>query len=174
MTPVTAAQCQWMEEGGGAAAAARCLDFLDDIGIEIDWIDGEEAQLLQGLAISKGRLLIDPQVAVWPGDLLHEAGHIAVADPELRTVLGPLIADTTDEMMAIAWSYAASFPCDVRPKWLFHDGGYRGDSASLITSYATGHYIGAPMLGHYGMTADLRTALAQGLPAFPAMSRWLR
>lgn len=57
---------------------------------------------------------------------------------------------------------------------LFHDGGYRGDSAALITSYATGRYIGAPMLGLYGMTADLRTALAEGLPAFPVLSRWLR
>jgi hypothetical protein len=30
------------------------------------------------------------------------------------------------------------------------------------------------MLGVYGMTADLRTALAEGKPAFPSLSRWLR
>lgn len=174
MTKVTASACTWRDEGGGAAAAARILPFLEEIGIEVDWIGEAKEQLLGGLAIVGGRILIDPETPVWPGDLLHEAGHIAAVAPEARPTLGPLDADATDEMVAIAWSYAASLPCELPLKHLFHDGGYRGDSAALITSYATGRYIGAPMLGVYGMTADLRTALAEGIPAFPALSRWLR
>ncbi|MGH6652232.1 MAG: hypothetical protein ACREB7_14005 [Sphingopyxis sp.] len=174
MTTVTASACTWREEGGGEAAAARILPFLEEIGIEVDWIGDQKEQLLEGLAIVEGRLLIDPDTPVWPGDLLHEAGHIAAVAPEDRATLGPLVADPTDEMVAIAWSYAASLPCELPLRQLFHDGGYRGDSAALITAYATGRYIGAPMLGVYGMTADLRTALAEGLPAFPALSRWLR
>lgn len=174
MSAVSAANCRWREEGGGGAAAERCLAFLERVGIEVDAIGDAEVQLLDGLAIGEGRLLIDPEVAVWPGDMLHEGGHIAVADPAIRPTLGPLEPDPTDEMMAIAWSYAAAIESDLSPAQLFHDGGYRGDSKSLITSFATGHYIGAPMLGHYGMTADLRTALAQGLPSYPRMSRWLR
>jgi len=174
MDQVTASACTWRDEGGGEAAAARILPFLEEIGIAVDWIGAEKEQLLGGLAIVNGRLLIDPETPVWPGDLLHEAGHIAVVDAADRPALGPIDADPVDEMAAIAWSYAASFPCEVTPRQLFHDGGYRGDSAALIASFATGHFIGAPMLGLYGMTADLRTALAEGLPAFPVLSRWLR
>lgn len=174
MTTVTASACTWREDGGGEAAAARILPFLEEVGIEVDWIGAHKEQLLDGLAIVGGRILIDPETPVWPGDLLHEAGHIAVVDAADRPTLGPLVADPTDEMATIAWSYAAAFSCDLSLRHLFHDGGYRGDSAALITSYATGRYIGAPMLGLYGMTADLRTALAEGLPAFPVLSRWLR
>lgn len=172
---VTADACRWREDGGGEATAARCLAFVDEVGIEIDWLgDCDQQQLLGGLAIANGRILIDPETPVWPSDLLHEAGHIAVADPALRPTLGPLKPDPTDEMMAIAWSYAAARQCGITLEQLFHTGGYRDDSLKLRASFATGHYIGAPMLGHYGMTADLRTAIAQGLPSFPGMSRWLR
>jgi len=174
MDKVTAAACTWHEDGGGEVAAARILPFLEEIGIDVDWIGDAKEQLLDGLAIVEGRILIDPDTPVWPGDLLHEAGHIAVVDAAVRPTLGPLEADATDEMAAIAWSYAASLPCELPMRHLFHNGGYRGDSAKLRASFATGHYIGAPMLGLYGMTADLRTALAEGLPAFPALSRWLR
>lgn len=86
----------------------------------------------------------------------------------------PLEPDPTDEMMAIAWSFAASKQCDISLTQLFHEGGYREDSASLRNAFATGQYIGAPMLGYYGMTADLHTAMAQGIESFPGMSRWLR
>ncbi len=172
---VTAAACKWREEGGGEAAAERCLAFLERVGIEVDWLgDEDEAQLLDGLAIVNGRLLIDPETPVWPSDLLHEGGHIAAAAPEDRPTLGPLESDPTDEMMAIAWSYAASRECDIPLRQLFHDGGYRNDGANLATAFATGHFIGAPMLGHYGMTADMHTALAQGTVSFPGMIRWLR
>lgn len=175
MTKVTAAQCQWREEGGGEDAAARCLAFLEKVGIEVDWIGaGDEPQLLDGLAIINGRLLIDPETPVWPSDLLHEGGHIAAAAPEHRPTLGPIEPDPTDEMMAIAWSFAAARRCDLPLKHLFHSGGYRDDSAKLIQSFAMGHYIGAPMLGYYGMCADMQTAIAQGTPSFPNMIRWLR
>lgn len=175
MSRVDAAACQWREEGGGEAAAARCLAFLDKVGIEVDWVgEGVETQFLDGLAIINGRLLVDPDTPIWPSDLLHEGGHIAVASPEDRPTLGPLEPDPTDEMMAIAWSFAAARQCDLPLRQLFHSGGYREDSAKLIQSFATGHYIGAPMLGYYGMCADMRTALEQGVASFPNMIRWLR
>tara|TARA_R100001129_G_scaffold96039_1_gene65550 strand:- start:454 stop:996 length:543 start_codon:yes stop_codon:yes gene_type:complete len=174
-TGVTAEKCLWREEGGGAEAAARCLAFLEEVGIDVDWIGpDDEAQLLDGLAIIGGRLLVDPETPIWPSDLLHEGGHIAAAAPEDRPTLGPIEADPTDEMMAIAWSFAAARQCDLPLKHLFHSGGYRDDSAKLIQSFAMGHYIGAPMLGYYGMCADMQTAIAQGTPSFPNMIRWLR
>ncbi len=40
-----------------------------------------------GLAIVEGSIQIDPEAESFPGDLLHEAGHIAVCAPELRRYL---------------------------------------------------------------------------------------
>lgn len=172
---IDASQCRWRADGGGEAAAGRCLAFLAEVGIAVDWLGAaDEVQLLDGLAIINGRLLIDPTVAVWPGDLLHEGGHIAAAAPEDRPSLGPIVADTTDEMMAIGWSWAAAKQCHLSPQHLFHSGGYRGDSAQLIKAFTLGQHIGAPMLGFYGMCMDFHTGLAEGKPSYPTMLRWLR
>ncbi len=171
MTAGSAASFQWRKEGGGEGVASRCLEFLDRVGIEYGILDGREAQLLEGLAILDGKLLIDPHTPVWPGDLLHEAGHIAVSAPEERARLGPIVPDGGDELATIAWSYAAALACDVSPNCLFHEGGYRGDSETLRTAFASGSYIGAPMLGSFGMTDP------HGFEAdhpFPTMIRWLR
>lgn len=151
--------------------AGRCLTFLGQIGIAADWLSDEEEQLLSGLAIVQGRLLIDPNLPIWPGDLLHEAGHIAVAAPADRPTLGPIEADGADEMAAIAWSYAAAKACDVNLEHLFHDGGYRGDSQSLRSAFAGGGNVGVPMLQYFGMAAHHDDTSA---PPFPAMLRWLR
>lgn len=171
MTAVSASACQWRDEGGGEAVAAQCLAFLDRIGIATGSLGEEQPQLLDGLAIIAGRLLIDPQIPIWPSDLLHEAGHIAVCAPEARPMLGPVAADGGDEMAALAWSYAASLECGVSLEQLFHDGGYRGDGAGLRTAFANGSYIGAPMLGYWGLCEP---AHASSKRPFPAMIRWLR
>lgn len=171
MTAIEAERHAWRAEGGGEDAARRCLAFLDRIGIATGRLEGGETQLLDGLAIIGGRLLIDPAVPVWPGDLLHEAGHIAVADPEARPTLGPIVAEGGDEMAAIAWSYAASRECALPVEQLFHDGGYRGDAAMLRNVFTSGACLGAPMLGYWGLCDP------HGQPGdhpFPAMKRWLR
>jgi hypothetical protein len=171
MSAIAASACQWRADAGGAAAAEQCLAFLDQIGIELDRIADHEAQLLDGLAIVEGRLLIDPAVPVWPSDLLHEAGHIAVCASEARARLGPVEADGGDEMAALAGSYAASLQCGVSLDLLFDDGGYRGDSAMLREAFASGAYVGVPMLGFFGLCDP------DGHPAdhpFPPMKRWLR
>lgn len=174
MAQVEAAQCRWREEGGGESAARLCLAFLETIGIETGLRDGEDAQLLDGLVISGGRILVDPAVPVWPGDLLHEAGHIAVADPVLRPILGAPEADPADEMMALAWSWAAALECGLSPSDLFHTGGYKGDGPWLAENFAAGHHIGAPMLGFHGLCAHAGASERDGPAPFPHMIRWLR
>ena len=67
-----------------------------------------------------------------------------------------------EEMMAIAWSYAAAVHLDLDPAVVFHEGGYRGGSASLIEAFARPSPLGVPMLEWLGMTRD-----------FPVMTRWL-
>lgn len=171
MSAIDAADYQWRDEAGGEAAARKCLAFLARVGIETGPLEDDRPQFLDGLAVVEGRLLIDPKVPVWPSDLLHEAGHIAVADPDKRPTLSQIEPDGGDEMGAIAWSYAASLACDLPLELLFHDGGYRGGSESLREAFTSGAYVGAPMLGFWGLCDP------HGQPGdhpFPKMKRWLR
>lgn len=95
----------------------------------------------------------------YPGDILHEAGHIAVVPPAERHLLN---ADTiatreqreAEEMMAIAWSYAACVHLDIDAGFVFHDNGYKGGGSSIAESFKQGHYFGVPMLQWVGMTLE--------------------
>lgn len=58
----------------------KVLFFLNEIGIEI--IEKElEATFLPGLDLGPNCIYIDYSKLLYPGDILHEAGHIAVTIP---------------------------------------------------------------------------------------------
>ncbi len=154
----------------------KIVTFLDTIGIPAITGPVEGETLLPGLTVQGGTLLFDPDRLTWPGDLLHEAGHIAVADPALRDQLGDVDTDPGTEMAAIAWSYAAALEIGIDPAIVLHEGGYRqvGGGAAILHNFNTGKYIGAPMLQWYGMTAEPHQAEAFGMPAYPTMTHWLR
>ena len=161
---VDVTRCQWLEPGGLAAAQA-IVAFLEDVGIplEVSAIDG--GSFVPGLAIVNGTLRIDPMVMAWPGDLLHEAGHVAVVEPQRRLNLCDVGTDAGEEMAALAWSVAAAKACGTGLDVLFHPGGYKGDSAWLAEQFGTGAPFGVPLLAWYGMTSEA---------GFPSMERWLR
>jgi hypothetical protein len=167
------ASIRWAQPGGADAAEA-IFAFLETIGIGWEMAPVDPPGRLPGLAIVAGSLRIDPAVAVWPGDLLHEAGHIAVADPARRGMLGDPGDDPADEMAAQAWSAAAAQACGIALRVVFHDGGYWGDGSGLAEAFARGQGPGVPMLAWYGMTAEPRRASEDGIAGFPVMQRWLR
>jgi hypothetical protein len=151
---------------------ARILAFLDSIGIAAR--EGEVGgSLLPGATVRDGVLVYDPALP-WPGDLLHEAGHIAVTDPARRATLSDVPDDPAEEMAAIAWSYAAALAAGVDPALVLHDGGYRGGGGYLLPAMQSATPPGAPMLQYYGMTALAGQAEELGILAYPAMTRWLR
>jgi hypothetical protein len=162
--------CTWRDPGGLEAAQISCA-FLDQVGIavEIQPIDAET--FVPGLAILSGAIRIDPGTAAFPGDLLHEAGHIAVADPERRSAMDDVGADPAEEMAAIAWSVAAARACHIPLSVLFHPEGYKGGSESLIENFSEGRTFGVPLLSWWGMTNERAD---QGDIVFPEMNRWLR
>ncbi|HEX8571436.1 MAG TPA: hypothetical protein VF759_01650 [Allosphingosinicella sp.] len=150
------------------------LDFLEQAGIEIVLEPIGEEAFLPGLAIRGGRLVVDLARLDWPGDLLHEAGHIAVTEPEERARLDSVRDDPAEEMAAIAWSYAAAVAIGLDPAILFHEGGYRGGAQALIDNFTSGRDVGVPMLEYYGMTAGRAATAAPGARPYPHMERWLR
>lgn len=152
------------------------IRFLTEIGIEIEpGLLSTEQCFVPGLQIVQGRILVDQELLKHPGDILHEAGHIAVVPAaERQTLNGPAIAKRKDaaaeEMMAIAWSYAACIHLKIDPVFVFHNEGYQGGGNSIIENFSAGRYIGVPVLQWLGMTA----APGSDTGAYPEMIKWLR
>ena len=121
---------------------------------------------LPGIEIERGALLVDEARLEYPGDLLHEAGHIAMAPAGLRSGLSGDIDGMPDlEWAAIPWSYAAAVEIGIDPALVFHGGGYRGHSPGLLENFRLGVPIGLHFLVDAGMTTP---------ELYPRMQRWLR
>jgi len=146
-------------------AAEKIVAFLAQIGLPVRFTEFSEPTFLPGIRIAAGTLEADPGRMTWCGDLLHEAGHLAVIPAAERAAMGTDAgADGGLEMAAIAWSWAAVVYLDLDPRVVFHEGGYRGGSESLIENFREGRWFGVPLLRWMGLTGD----------GFPQMRRWLR
>lgn len=154
---------------------AQIVPFLESIGIPVlvEPVPGDS--LLPGATVRGDTLVFDPETLPYPGDLLHEAGHIAVSDPATRSTQSEVSSNPSEEMAAMAWSYAAAVQIGIDPAHVFHTDGYQGGGEGYLRSYTKGgNGIGVPMLQYYGMSAEPHQAAALGLEPFPAMARWLR
>ncbi|MDE2595895.1 MAG: hypothetical protein KGL44_03345 [Sphingomonadales bacterium] len=167
------AACNWREPGG-ADAAVRIVRFLEQIGVGVEIAPVEGPLFVPGMEVRGGKIRIDPDAAGFPGDLLHEAGHIAVADPARRAAMTDVGDNPGEEMAAIAWSVAAARACDVPLAVVFHPEGYRGASESHIANFEKGAPFGVPLLGCWGMSCEPIRASERGEAPFPAMKKWLR
>jgi len=165
-------QCRWREPGG-IDTALQIAAFLERIGVEIEAGPVGDS-VLPGMSVRRGRVRVDPAIDAYPGDLLHEAGHLAVSDPATRGAIEAIDTDPGDEMAAIAWSVAAAQACGIELETLFFDDGYKGGAGALRTAFGGQGMVGVPMLAWFGMTAEPHRADEWGVPAFPAMTRWLR
>ena len=155
----------------------KCLSFLKNIGIETRFVNIKEPTFLPGLSIESGIILIDLQLLKYPGDILHEAGHIAVvpfADRSLlsATTIGSRDHHQSEEMMAIAWSYAVCIHLEIDPYFVFHDEGYKGGGSYIADNFKNGGYIGLPMLQWKGMAADNKNAAILNVKPYPHMLKW--
>ena len=146
-------------------------DFLKSIGIMVQHTQLDDRTFLPGLSLMGQRILMDEGKLKYPGDLLHEAGHIVVTEPHLRPMIGSEDMPKEwpsqgDEIAAILWSYAALHYLNLKPEVVFHEYGYRGASSWFIEQFTNGIYMGLPLLNWMGFCND---------PAdFPKLKQWLR
>ena len=156
----------------------KCIEFLNEIGIETKYEQLNETCFLPGLSIRNGTIIIDREALSFPGDILHEAGHIAVVPAAERHTLTASAIEKrgqreAEEMMTIAWSYAACMHLGLDPYVVFHDDGYKGGGSFIADNFANKNYFGLPMLQWKGMALDEANAANQNLPAFPKMVKWM-
>lgn len=156
----------------------KVLSFLNEIGINV--VEKElDNTFLPGLSLGPGCLYIDYGKLLYPGDILHEAGHLAVTSATERAVAG------TDEMAsewptqgeeiaAMLWSFAAANYLKLPIEFVFHPNGYKDQSEWLISNFNGENYIGLPFLEWIGLTLGKERALKERKEAFPVMLKWLR
>jgi hypothetical protein len=156
------------------APTDRIVAFLRGIGLTVRAGEVVGATILPGILVEHGELKFDPGKLRFPCDLLHEAGHLAVVPPERRAAMHHDVgSDPAEEMMAIAWSYAAARHLGIDPALLFH-GEYAGGGPAILTAFTECGGFGVSMLQWVGMTYDARRARAEGETPYPHMRRWLR
>lgn len=156
----------------------KVLSFLDEIGIDV--IEKElDSTFLPGLSLGPNCLYIDYDKLLYPGDILHEAGHLAVTTSEERKIVGtteisPEWPTQGEEIAAILWSFAALNHLKLPLDFVFHADGYRNAFNWYISSFSNQSYIGLPLLEWMGLCLGEDRAGKEGKPAFPTMLKWIR
>ena len=149
---------------------AAIVQFLNSININVIEKELPQDCFLPGLSILGTTILIDFEQLKYPGDILHEAGHIAVTENKIRHLIGTKDMETTwptdgEEIAAILWSFAACTHLQLPLELLFHPNGYKGGSEWLIDQFTIKNYIGLPLLEWMGLSTK---------EEFPSMKKWLR
>jgi len=151
----------------------QIFQFFDEISIPYNFAEISKETFLPGIQIKNGTLQIDLEKLKYPGDLLHEAGHIAVSISTERGNLNDNIIENNsekagDEMAVLLWSFAAAKQIGLATEIVFHEDGYKGEAEWLAQQFESGNYIGLPLLQWMGLTT------VEGPHAFPKMKMWLR
>jgi hypothetical protein len=155
-------------------AATVIFEWLRQIGLTVRLAPLGDDTFLPGVALEAGGLVVDPERLLHPGDLLHEAGHLATMLPAQRASTGPNAgADMGEEIAAQTWSHAAAVYLGLPPEIVFHPTGYKGAAKTLIQAYRDGS-AGVPLLQWMGLTLDRTRAAAMSIAPYPHMIRWLR
>jgi len=156
----------------------KSIQFIESIGIKIVEKELDDTTFLPGLMLGNNIIYIDYKKLKYPGDILHEAGHIAVSLAQERKMIGTAEMPDSwptqgDEIAAILWSYAALRHLELPTEFVFHPNGYKNSSGWFIENFNNGNYMGLPLLQWYKMAYSNEDIL-NGKPAFPAMQHWKR
>ena len=157
----------------------KALAFINQIGITVIERELAHKTFLPGLDLGPGCIYVDYDRLLYPGDILHEAGHLAVTPAAQRALIGSAqIGDDWptqgEEIGAILWSYAAALELDLPLEFIFHADGYKDDSAWLTENFQSGNFIGLPFLEWAGLALGEVRASKEAKPAFPSMLQWMR
>jgi len=182
--------------------AAAAVDFVRSIGISVS--EGVAADLkgsfVPGVRIAAGGLIVDIET-VFPGDVLHEAGHLAIipeqfrhlADGTLRAVFNAMTQHLKDNPMAIAawpedrvcrgilqsgeaeaaaWQYAAAQHIGLPDEWLFPPESFQGEPEDTLLRLKANQYFGINGLQSAGWTR-VHAMGNPTLPLYPKLTFWL-
>ncbi|SOC30957.1 hypothetical protein [Thalassospira xiamenensis] len=179
----------------------KVVEFLaDTVGLNATFEAGVSG-FCDGVVIRAGSLVVDPQVCAI-GDLLHEAGHVAITPGRYRRLMSDdlreglkLMLDDVEKLgpdsevfqpamqcsdpEATAWAWAAGMHLGLKPEIIIEDDAY-GSSGANVRSQLLSSELGRPYgrvtgyLGIHGLAHAGMTSLHNrgGAAMFPEMKRW--
>lgn len=177
-------------------AFALVTRFLEGLGFTIRICPGVNG-FLSDIAIVDGELHVARRDDDLAGELLHEAGHLAVLPEQFRSQASgdlsgviQLMSDWLDahaptlhpddarvrailqagETETVAWSYAAANELGIDTRIPFYRG-FDGEGLDLHAQVASGCYFGVHGLAAAGMSDIPRR---WSTTPFPKMKRWLQ
>jgi hypothetical protein len=162
--------------------------FCKAIGIPIEWKAGVSG-FVPGIRIEQGVILVDRGAK--PGDLLHEAAHLAIMPSSFRSKASTNLHQAFKSMMdclnehdpesaiaiaimqcgdteATAWSWAAGKACGIPDELIITDSSYDGVGAEIRTMLSLKGYLGINGLSRAGFCR------VRGDNAFPHMNKWMQ
>jgi len=151
---------------------AKVYAFLESIGIACREAPVPTEAFLPGVCLRNGAVIVDRERVISTGDVLHEAGHLALTPAHRRREVTGNVTHATPEdegleLGVICWSYLASRRIELPVEELFHPQGYKGDSAWLAEQFAAGTYLGLPLLQWKGIVDGSTDA-----DGVPRVIRW--
>lgn len=156
----------------------KILSFLREIDIPYELTRIKGKTFLPALKFNNGVLLIDQEKLIYPGDILHEAGHFAVCEPVFRHLLDSDVyknglcigreaqAMHGEEMAATAWAVAAATYLSLPLETIFHENSYKGANNHLKSIFEGNSGFGYPLLQAWQMTCPNE--------GYPKMTKWIR
>ena len=155
----------------------KITEFINNIGISCEEGIVDQHTFLPGVEIMDGAIVYDSIMLDNYGDLLHEAGHLAILKKSDRRTSenSEVIGDLNDEQAekaAIAWSWAALRELNIAPSVVFHSDGYRGGADVIIEKFENDNYVGVDTLEWLDMTTAYKPKSNEAV--FPEMKNWLR
>jgi hypothetical protein len=151
----------------------RLVDFVRSVSIEVRACTVDWKTQFPGLEIRAGAVLVDESRLLHPGNILHEAAHIAIHDPASR-YNEKFSPRKGEELSALAWSYAGVVHLCLSSDLVFYPGSFHGWDKALIENFSEGRYAGVPLLQCNGMAVEPRLAAERGIEPYPHMLRWVR
>lgn len=181
------------------------IDFLRRIGLRVDEATST-AQLagsfLPDVLVQEGGLVIDAAKA-FPGDVLHEAAHLAVIPAQFRPFANGDLNEVEERMArylnenpmglatypedplsrailqaaeaeATAWQYAAAVEIGLPERWIFPMKSYDGTRVSLLRSLRHNQYMGINGLRAAGWTTLRPNPHQPHIPTYPKLKFWLQ
>jgi len=132
--------------------------FLRKIGIPVKEKVLLETTFLPGLKIENSTLFVDREKLKYKGDIIHEAGHIALEKPAVRKKINGNISDTIDtsegtEIAIHLWSFLVCKELDIPLDIVFHSDGYKNASDWIISNFENQIYVGRPLLAWMGIVS---------------------
>ncbi len=181
--------------------ARQCVDFVREVvGLPVvevtDAVDG----FLPHVRVKGGGLQVDV-AQCYPGDVLHEAGHVALIPAQFRPLAeGGLEAVNeamaeflkahpdgllswpenpvcravmqVSECEATAWQYAAAVEVGLPMTWLFPPGSYENEGDTELLRLRHNRHMGINGLQAAQWT-QVRHNPHRPLPVYPQLAQWL-